>query len=58
VFLPGGTKIGANYWGILRRADVFGPDPTSFRPERWLEASPEQQAKMDRVQELVWGYGK
>lgn len=58
VFLPGGTKVGANYWAFLRRTDVFGPDATLFRPERWLEAGPEQLANMEKVQELVWGYGK
>lgn len=60
VFLPGGTKIGANLWAVLRSKEVFGPDATSFRPERWLEAAsnPEQLAKMERVQDLVWGYGK
>jgi cytochrome P450 len=58
VFLPGGTKIGANYWALLRRTDVFGPDAISFRPERWLEASPEQLVKMEKVQDFVWGYGK
>ncbi len=58
IFLPGGTKVGANYWALLRRTDVFGQDATVFRPERWLEANPEQLAKMEKVQELVWGYGK
>jgi cytochrome P450 len=58
VFLPGGTKVGANYWALMRRTDIFGTDATAFRPERWLEASPEQLAKMEKVQELVWGYGK
>ena len=58
VFVPGGTKIGANVFGLLRNGDVFSPDPMCFRPERWLEASPEQLAKMEKVQELVWGYGK
>jgi cytochrome P450 len=58
IFVPGGTKIGANYFALLRNGDAFSPDPTCFRPERWLEASPEQLAKMEKVQELVWGYGK
>jgi len=58
VFLPGGTKVGANYWALVRRRDVFGRDATLFRPERWLDSSPEERAKMEKVQELVWGYGK
>jgi cytochrome P450 len=58
VFVPGGTKIGANFSALLRNADAFSPDPASFRPERWLDAGPEQLAKMEKVQELVFGYGK
>jgi cytochrome P450 len=56
--LPGGTEIGINIWAVTRNTEVFGPDAKAFRPERWLEASPEQYAKMERVQELVWGNGK
>lgn len=58
VFLPAGTKIGANMWALLRRKDVFGVDSDVFRPERWLEASPEDLQEMETVSELVWGYGK
>jgi cytochrome P450 len=58
VFLPGGTKIGINMWALLRSTEVFGDDADAFRPERWLEASSEQYAKMEKVSEWVWGYGK
>ena len=58
VFLPGGTKIGVNMWALLRDPEVFGEDATVFRPERWLEASSEEYAKMEKVHELVWGYGR
>jgi hypothetical protein len=58
VFVPGGTKIGANMWALLRRKDVFGDDADVFRPERWLEASPDELQKMEAVGELVWGYGR
>lgn len=58
VFLPGGTNIGVNTWAVLRAPEVFGEDADIFRPERWLEATPEQYAKMERASEWVWGYGK
>lgn len=58
IFLPAGTKIGANMWALLRRKDVFGPDSDVFRPERWLDASPEDLQKMETVSDLVWGYGR
>lgn len=43
-----GTEVGVNAWILHRDADVF-PDPDAFRPERWLEAAPEQLAVMKRA---------
>ena len=57
-FVPGGTQIGVNSWSMARRPDIFGADPDVFRPERWLEASPERRAEMDRVGDLVFGHGR
>lgn len=58
VFVPGGTKIGGNHWALLRSTEAFGSDATAFRPERWLEGSPEQCAKIKKVYDLIWGHGK
>lgn len=44
--IPAGTIVGCSAWVIHRDATVFGSNPTEFRPERWIDASPEQQAKM------------
>ena len=55
-FLPAGTRVGINGWGTQMNA-VFGPDPEQFRPERWLEASPERLTGMRRTQELIFGHG-
>lgn len=41
-FVPGGTIVGCNAWVLHRRSEVFGSDVDTFRPERWIEASPEQ----------------
>ncbi|CAI6333040.1 unnamed protein product [Periconia digitata] len=41
-FVPGGTIIGCNAWVLHRRPEVFGADVDVFRPERWIEAKPEQ----------------
>lgn len=54
--VPGGVNIGLNMRGILL-SEVFGPDPDVYRPERWLEASPENLNQMKSVQELVFGHG-
>jgi cytochrome P450 len=58
VFLPGGTNIGSNTWAVLRLKDVYGDDSDVFRPERWLEATPEKRKEMEQVGDLIFGYGK
>ncbi|KAI8930867.1 hypothetical protein NX059_011884 [Plenodomus lindquistii] len=45
-FLPGGTIAGCSAWVIHRDTAVFGPDSEKFRPERWIDATLEQQKRM------------
>ncbi|PHH62103.1 hypothetical protein CDD82_2047 [Ophiocordyceps australis] len=58
IFFPEGTRIGYCAWGIMRDGDLWGPDANEFRPERWLEASPEKFREMDSTADLVFGYGR
>ncbi|KAM7221203.1 Pisatin demethylase [Rhypophila decipiens] len=58
VFLPGGTEVGISVLGMLHRKGTFGEDAGCFRPERWTEAGPERYAEMQRVSDLLFGYGK
>lgn len=44
--IPGGVIVGCNPWVVHRRPEVFGQDVDAFRPERWLEAKPEQLRDM------------
>jgi cytochrome P450 len=44
--IPGGTIVGCNAWVLHRRPEVFGQDVSTFRPERWLEASKEELKEM------------
>ncbi|RYP45873.1 hypothetical protein DL768_007830 [Monosporascus sp. mg162] len=57
-FVPGGTKIGLNQRGLMRGKSMFGADPEVFRPERWLEATPEQRDQMVRMVDLLFGHGR
>jgi cytochrome P450 len=57
-YIPPGTRIGWAIWGVVQNPKVFGEDAKMFRPERWLEASPEQRALMDKTHELIFGAGK
>ncbi|KAF4307889.1 Pisatin demethylase [Botryosphaeria dothidea] len=45
-FIPGGTIVGCNAWVLHRRPEIFGQDADVYRPERWLEASPEKLKEM------------
>lgn len=45
-FIPGGTIVGCNAWVVHRRPEVFGVDVEAFRPERWIEATPEKLKEM------------
>jgi len=45
-WIKGGTIVGCNAWVLHRRAEIFGEDVDTFRPERWLEASPSQLSQM------------
>lgn len=57
-FIPGGTRIGYCAWGIFRDKEIWGDDADEFRPERWLEASPEKLKELESTLELVFSYGK
>lgn len=46
-FIPGGTIIGCSAWTVHRNEAIFGADPASFRPERWLEASETAKSAMN-----------
>lgn len=56
-FVPGGVNVGINMTGSLLD-QVFGPDPDVYRPERWLLSEESSHlTQMERVYELVFGYG-
>ncbi|KAF2214085.1 hypothetical protein CERZMDRAFT_38503 [Cercospora zeae-maydis SCOH1-5] len=73
-FVPGGTQIGWNSWGMMRHEEIFGEDVEIFRPERWLptrrglgcggdaeghaERERERIAKMTETVGLCFGYGR
>ncbi|KAK3065940.1 hypothetical protein LTS18_002213, partial [Coniosporium uncinatum] len=58
-FVPGGTSIGWNSYGLQRQKDIFGLDADVFRPERWLDEK--NEAKLQRMSDtvsLVFGAGR
>lgn len=47
-WLPEGTNVSVNAAVIHFDKAIYGNDAEEFRPERWIEASPEQLKAMDR----------
>jgi len=58
LFIPEKTAIGWSAFGLMRNEKVWGDDAKMFRPERWLEGSPEEIQKKELNLEMVFGYGK
>ena len=46
-YFPAGTEVGVNTWVPHYDEDIWGPDAQQFRPERWIETSPEQLKVME-----------
>ena len=42
------TIIGVNCWVVNRNKDIFGDDSDFFRPERWIDCTPEVLSIMRR----------
>ena len=62
-YVPGGTQIAWNTWGLMRNPDIFGGDFEIFRPERWLprdggEQERDRITRMTETVSLCFGYGR
>lgn len=62
-FVPGGTQIAWNSWGLMRNQEIFGADYEIFRPERWLphDGSEREKNRITRMTDTVslcFGYGR
>ncbi|KAI1336710.1 pisatin demethylase [Xylariaceae sp. FL0016] len=57
-FIPGGTVIGMNTSSLLASKSLFGSDADIFRPERFMEVDQATRTEMERLVELIFGYGR
>ncbi|KAH8892824.1 cytochrome P450 [Thozetella sp. PMI_491] len=58
VFLPEGTAVSHNLFGVMMSQEIFGEDVQVYRPERFLECDASQRVEMERVAELAFGSGR
>ncbi|KAH8682719.1 cytochrome P450 [Xylariales sp. PMI_506] len=56
-FVPEGTQVGTNFFGVTRSKAIFGEDADVFRPERWLESTGDHLKSMNAAVDLEFGYG-
>ncbi|CAG5186751.1 uncharacterized protein ALTATR162_LOCUS11693 [Alternaria atra] len=47
-YFPPGSEVGVNSWVIHHNEDIFGPDASQFKPERWLTEDAKQRSFMER----------
>ncbi|KAL2277472.1 hypothetical protein FJTKL_15389 [Diaporthe vaccinii] len=57
-FIPGGTAVGWNLIPMMRSPRHLGHDGELFRPERFMEVDEDTRASMERLVEMVFGYGR
>ncbi|EMD95312.1 hypothetical protein COCC4DRAFT_65407 [Bipolaris maydis ATCC 48331] len=58
VFLPGGTAISRNIYGLMMSRNIFGQDVETYRPERFLDCDVTTRAEIERIVEFAFGYGR
>jgi cytochrome P450 len=56
--IPGGTAIGWNLIPMMRSTRHWGQDAEVFRPERFVEADEDTRLSMERLVDMVFGYGR
>lgn len=57
-FVPPKTKVGYCGFGLFLDPKLWGDDSRIFRPERWLEGSPEDIRHKEELLDMVFGYGR
>ena len=60
-FVPAGTQVSHNFFGVMRSKSIWGEDADVFRPERWLVSGAGEESKrrmMNSVVDSCFGSGK
>jgi len=56
VHVPGGTEVTSHAYVVQRDPRLYRPDPEVFRPERWIDATPEVLSEME-ASSFAFGMG-
>jgi len=55
--IPAGTMVLINSWAMTRNEDMY-PDPTEFKPERWLPGAERSKLAPARPEDIAFGFGR
>ncbi|KAL2431956.1 Pisatin demethylase [Exophiala dermatitidis] len=56
-YFPEGTIVGINTWCAHYNENVFGPDASEYRPERWIEAEKEGGERLKSMENYYMPFG-
>ncbi|CAG8950261.1 hypothetical protein HYFRA_00008499 [Hymenoscyphus fraxineus] len=56
LFIPRGGIVAYSVYALHRRTDIYGPDASEFRPERWDPSSSSSSIKNEKFLRPGWGY--
>ncbi|KAF2859031.1 cytochrome P450 [Piedraia hortae CBS 480.64] len=57
-YFPAGTEVATCDSALCRNPEIFGEDAHLFRPERWINTSPETRIRYKRTVDTVFGSGR
>lgn len=55
VFVPSGANVMSFSYVVQRDPELYGPDPESFRPERWLDD--DDDGKVSKMESGIFAFG-
>jgi cytochrome P450 len=56
-FIPGGTVVGCSPWVMHRQPEIFGEDVDTWRPERWMTNSDEDEHRIKKMNMVMFQFG-
>lgn len=56
IYIPPTVSVSTSAWIAARNTRTYGADADIYRPERWLQASPELVKNWDKL-DFTFGYG-
>lgn len=56
-WVPAGAEVTSHAYVVQRDPRLYGPDPESFRPERWLEGEGRSKERISEMEACMFVFG-